>query len=80
VLGSGDQQVGIPGQPAPRPLVAVVTDSGYNRLGGTQVQFAVESRSAIYPIYAGFLDGRRVELAIEPASVNENCRPRGLRL
>jgi hypothetical protein len=41
VVDTGDQQVGIPGQPAPRPLVAVVTDSGYNRLGGVQVQFAV---------------------------------------
>jgi hypothetical protein len=39
VVDSGDQQVGIPGQPVPRPLVAVVTDSGYNRLGGVQVQF-----------------------------------------
>ncbi|HLX06394.1 MAG TPA: carboxypeptidase regulatory-like domain-containing protein [Thermoanaerobaculia bacterium] len=39
VVDTGDQQVGIPGQPAPRPLVAVVTDSGYNRLGGVQVQF-----------------------------------------
>jgi hypothetical protein len=41
VVDTGDQQVGIPGQPAPRPLVAVVTDSGYNRLGGVQVQLAV---------------------------------------
>jgi hypothetical protein len=40
VVDTGDQQVGIPGQPAPRPLVVVVTDSGYNRLGGVQVQFA----------------------------------------
>jgi hypothetical protein len=32
VVDSGDQQVGIPGQSAPRPLVAVVTDSGFNRL------------------------------------------------
>jgi hypothetical protein len=39
VVDTGDQQVGIPGQPAPRPFVVVVTDSGYNRLGGVQVQF-----------------------------------------
>ena len=41
VVDSGDQQVGIPGQPAPRPLVAVVTDGGFNRLQGVPVQFAV---------------------------------------
>jgi hypothetical protein len=39
VVDSGDQQVGIPGQPVAPPLVAAVTDSGYNRLGGVQVQF-----------------------------------------
>jgi hypothetical protein len=39
VVDSGDNQVGITGQPAPRPLVAVVTDNGYNRLEGVQVQF-----------------------------------------
>jgi len=39
VVDSGDQQAGTAGQPAPRPLVAVVTDSGYNRLQGAQVQF-----------------------------------------
>jgi hypothetical protein len=41
VVDSGDQQVGIPGQPAARPLVAVVTDRGYNRLEGAPVQFTV---------------------------------------
>jgi hypothetical protein len=41
VVDSGDQQVGIPGRPAARPLVAVVTDRGYNRLPGVPVQFAV---------------------------------------
>lgn len=40
VVDSGDQQVAIPGQAAARPLVAVVTDSGFNRIQGTQVQFA----------------------------------------
>lgn len=37
----GDQQVGIAGQQLPRPLVATVTDAGFNRLGGVTVDFAV---------------------------------------
>jgi hypothetical protein len=41
VVDSGDQQVGITGQPATRPLVAVVTDAGFNRLQGVAVQFVV---------------------------------------
>jgi TonB family protein len=39
--------VGIPGQAAPRQLVAVVTDRGYNRLEGLQVQFkAIKGRGS----------------------------------
>jgi glucodextranase-like protein/carboxypeptidase family protein/Big-like domain-containing protein len=41
VVDSGDQQVGIAGQQLPRPLVAVVTDGGFNRLEGVQVTFTV---------------------------------------
>jgi uncharacterized Zn-binding protein involved in type VI secretion len=41
VVDSGDQQVGIAGQQLPRPLVAVVTDQGFNRLEGVAVTFTV---------------------------------------
>jgi len=41
VVDSGDHQVGIAGQTLPRSLVAVVTDSGFNRLPGVAVRFAV---------------------------------------
>ena len=41
VEDSGNQQVGIAGQAVPRPLVAVVTDAGYNRLPGVPVRFKV---------------------------------------
>jgi Glucodextranase, domain B/Bacterial Ig-like domain/Carboxypeptidase regulatory-like domain len=41
VVDSGDQQVGIAGRLLPRPLVAVVTDRGYNRLEGIAVKFSV---------------------------------------
>jgi hypothetical protein len=41
VVDSGDQQVGIAGQDLPRPLVAVVTDAGHNRLEGAAVKLNV---------------------------------------
>lgn len=41
VVDSGDQQVGIAGQDLPRPLVAVVTDAGHNRLEGAAVKLSV---------------------------------------
>ena len=41
VVDSGDQQVGIAGQVLPRPLVAVVTDAGHNRLEGAAVRLNV---------------------------------------
>jgi hypothetical protein len=41
VVDSGDQQVGVAGRLLPHPLVAVVTDRGYNRLEGAAVKFAV---------------------------------------
>jgi hypothetical protein len=41
VVDSGDEQVGVAGQQLPRPLVAVVTDSGFNRLGGVAVDLKV---------------------------------------
>jgi hypothetical protein len=40
-VDSGNRQKGLPGQPLPRPLVAVVTDEGHNRLGGVPVTFTV---------------------------------------
>jgi uncharacterized Zn-binding protein involved in type VI secretion len=41
VVDSGNQQYGIAGQALPRPLIAVVTDAGYNRLPGIPVRFKV---------------------------------------
>lgn len=41
VVDSGDQQVGVAGQQLPRPLIATVTDDGFNRLGGVPVVFRV---------------------------------------
>jgi PKD repeat protein len=41
VVDSGDQQVGVAGQQLPRPLVAVVADAGFNRLGGVVVDLSV---------------------------------------
>jgi hypothetical protein len=41
VVDSGNQQVGVAGQALPRPLVAVVIDTGYNRLPGVPVRFKV---------------------------------------
>jgi hypothetical protein len=41
VVDSGDQQVGVAGQQLPRPLVAVVTDWGFNRLSGIAVDLGV---------------------------------------
>ncbi|MFY9826789.1 MAG: carboxypeptidase regulatory-like domain-containing protein, partial [Thermoanaerobaculia bacterium] len=41
VVDSGDQQVGVAGQALPRPLVAAVTDAGFNRRSGIAVQFTV---------------------------------------
>lgn len=41
VVDSGDQQVGVAGQQLPRPLIATVTDGGFNRLAGVPVVFEV---------------------------------------
>jgi hypothetical protein len=41
VVDSGNQQYGIAGRALPRPLVAVVTDLGYNRLPEVPVRFKV---------------------------------------
>jgi hypothetical protein len=41
VVDSGSQQIGTAGHALPRPLVAVVTDSGFNRLEGVPVVFHV---------------------------------------
>jgi hypothetical protein len=37
LVDSGALQVGIAGQPLPQPLVAVVTDAGFNRLAGVDI-------------------------------------------
>jgi len=41
VVDAGSNQYGTVGQPLPRPIVAVVTDAGSNRIGGTPVTFTV---------------------------------------
>jgi hypothetical protein len=41
VVDAGDQQLGVAGQALPQPLVATVTDAGYNRLAGIPVIFRV---------------------------------------
>jgi hypothetical protein len=41
VVDSGNQQVGVAGKALPRPLVAAVIDTGYNRLPGIPVRFKV---------------------------------------
>jgi len=40
VVDSGNTQFGATGAPLPRPLIAVVVDSGSNRLGGVSVTFS----------------------------------------
>ncbi len=40
-LDAGNRQFGVAGQAVPHPLVAVVTDSGFNRLPGVPVKFQV---------------------------------------
>lgn len=46
VIDSGDDQTGAVGQPLTFPLVAVVTDSGHNRLPNVPVTFTVTSGGA----------------------------------
>jgi Glucodextranase, domain B len=48
VVDAGDEQVGIAGRDLPRPLVAAVTDAGYNRLPGVAVRFAVTKGRGIF--------------------------------
>ena len=39
VLDAGNRQSGVPGQPLPRPFVAIVIDSGNNRLANVPITF-----------------------------------------
>jgi hypothetical protein len=41
VVDTGNDQMGVVGEPLPRPLIAVVVDEGNNRLGGVPVTFRV---------------------------------------
>jgi len=41
VVDSGNNQTGVLGQPLPFPFVAIVTDSGFNRVPGVPVTFSV---------------------------------------
>jgi hypothetical protein len=43
VIDSGNTQIGAIGQPLPLPLIAVVVDSGSNRLAGVPVTFTVNA-------------------------------------
>jgi len=42
VVGTGNNQFGAVSKPLPLPLVAIVTDSGFDRLGGVPVTFTVK--------------------------------------
>ena len=48
VVDAGDEQVGVAGQQLPRPLVAVVTDAGFNRLGGVAVNLSVAKGQGVF--------------------------------
>ncbi len=41
VVDSGGGQTGLAGRPLPRPLIAAITDDGFNRLAGVPVRFSV---------------------------------------
>ena len=41
VVDTGNSQIGAVGQPLPLPFVAIVTDAGFNRIGGVPVTFTV---------------------------------------
>lgn len=66
VVDSGNQQYGIAGRALPRPLVAVVTDMGYNRLPEVPVRFKVAKGQGHFsdgsqePIVATDSDGRAI--------------------
>lgn len=61
VVDAGDQQLGVAGQELPRPLVAVVTDEGYNRLEGVSVRFTAAKG------HGQFANGQQ-EVAVETDS------------
>ena len=42
VLDAGNDQVGIPGQPLPSPLISIVVDSGNNRLYNVPITYTVK--------------------------------------
>ena len=42
VIDTGNDQIGVTNQPLPKPLIAVVVDSGNNRLAGVPVTFTVK--------------------------------------
>src|SRR5206468_3749357 len=41
VVDTGNDQIGVIGEPLPKPFIAVVVDNGNNRLGGVPVTFSV---------------------------------------
>jgi hypothetical protein len=43
IVDTGNNQSGVISQPLPLPFIAIATDSGFNRLAGVQVTFAVKN-------------------------------------
>jgi hypothetical protein len=76
---SGGNQYGVAGQQLPRPLVAVVTDSGFNRLAGVPVSWSVVQGAGTLPngtqqqVIPTDSDGRAITLAVlDPAEGEAN--------
>ena len=74
VVDSGGEQIGLAGRPLPRPLIAAVTDSGFNRLSGVPVRFSVVKGAgtldtgAAEEVVTTDTDGRAiVQLTLDPA-------------
>lgn len=79
VVDSGNNQYGVIGQPLPLPFIAIVTDSGNNRLPGVKVTFTVKNGGGSFAGKSTFTtttdsDGRAMAvLTLGPnAGVNNN--------
>ena len=54
VVDTGNGQIGVVGAPLPLPFVAIVTDAGFNRLGGVPVTFRVRQGGGLINGLAAF--------------------------
>lgn len=79
VVDSGNNQKGVIGQPLPLPFIAIVTDSGKNRLPGVKVTFSVKKGGGNFATKSSVVvttdsDGRAMAtLTLGPdAGVNNN--------